>query len=852
MELEFILPIIIIIILIKQNSSFKSQIDSLKQSIDKLNTKIDKGLLDPKKNTAVNSESILKTPNEALSPKPKAPQKDTLEETLFKNQNLNKQSIKTDDSTANKSAPKITVNAPKANAASKIKAAKPKISKPNLWHRFKKQNPDLEKFIGENLINKIGILILVLGISYFVKYAIDKDWINEPARVGIGVLAGSLVLGIAHRLRKKYASFSSVLVAGAIAIYYFTIAIAFHEYQLFSQNIAFIIMIVITAFSCLLSLSYNRMELAILSLIGGFAVPFMISTGEGNYKILFSYILILNTGILAIAYFKKWNLVNTLAFTFTNLLFIGWLASFTITNKEIPYNGAFIFASIFYILFTLVNIINNLKNKGEFTKSQLILLASNTFVFYGIGMFILSNYQPQLAGLFTAAIAVLNLLYASFLYKKFGLDKKAVYLLIGLTLTFITLAIPIQFEGNYITLFWAAEAVLLLWLSQKSKISSYRYGSIIVHILMAVSLIMDWQLSYAEEIPLAIIFNPVFITGLVVVASLFSVSYLLRKETIEFSISGFKFNAIEYSNLLNTITPIVLYLVGFLEITYQAFQVYEESTTTLSFPSTYHLVFTAILCFILWKKRTAFGNKVLNAICIINLLIYCFFIALLPFGELKMNISENTHIQSGYLLHFINLVLIIYFVWLLYKTNKDTLTFNFYTKKISLWLLAGSLIFIASNEVILEGLVISNPEITTQQITEFQNNYNTNEELSFYQKYAIASNNIKAQTHKLIKTALPVLWGILSFFFLILGIKKRVQTLRIIALSLLGITILKLFTYDISNVSETGKIIAFILLGVLILIISFVYQKIKVLVIDESTVTVDDKKNTPNDDSKTD
>ncbi|HAT80654.1 MAG TPA: DUF2339 domain-containing protein, partial [Flavobacterium sp.] len=97
------------------------------------------------------------------------------------------------------------------------------------WENFRENNPDLEKFIGENLINKIGILILVLGISYFVKYAIDKDWINEPARVGIGMLSGALIMGIAHKLRKKYAAFSSVFVAGAIAVFYFTIAIAFHS-----------------------------------------------------------------------------------------------------------------------------------------------------------------------------------------------------------------------------------------------------------------------------------------------------------------------------------------------------------------------------------------------------------------------------------------------------------------------------------------------------------------------------------------------------------------------------------------------------------------------------------------------
>ena len=82
---------------------------------------------------------------------------------------------------------------------------------------------------------------------------------------------------------------------------------------------------------------------------------------------------------------------------------------------------------------------------------------------------------------------------------------------------------------------------------------------------------------------------------------------------------------------------------------------------------------------------------------------------------------------------------------------------------------------------------------------------------------------------------------LLAFVFLLVGIKKQLKQLRIIALSLLGITIVKLFVYDISNVSETGKIIAFILLGVLVLVISFVYQKIKVLVIDEDKKNQDDK-----------
>ena len=127
------------------------------------------------------------------------------------------------------------------------------------WYdKFRKNNPDLEKFVGENLVSKIGIAILVIGITFFVKFAIDKDWINEIARVGIGILCGVIVLGFAHKLHTKYKAFSSVLVAGGISIFYFTIGIAFHQYHIFNQLAAFIIMVFITGFSVFTSLLYNR------------------------------------------------------------------------------------------------------------------------------------------------------------------------------------------------------------------------------------------------------------------------------------------------------------------------------------------------------------------------------------------------------------------------------------------------------------------------------------------------------------------------------------------------------------------------------------------------------------------
>jgi uncharacterized membrane protein len=700
-----------------------------------------------------------------------------------------------------------------------------------IWENFKHKNPDIEKFIGENLINKLGILILVLGISYFVKYAIDKDWINEPARVGIGILCGSLVMAIAHKLRKNYGAFSSVLVAGAIAIFYFTIGIAFHNYHLFSQTVAFSIMVIITIFSCLISLSYDRIELAVLSLIGGFAVPFMVSTGSGNYIILFTYIAILNSGILILSYYRKWNLVNVLAFIFTVLLYTGWF--FKDINSENPhYIGAFIFALIFYLTFTITNIINNIRTQGVFSKIQLVILTANTFLFYGAGMVIISEYRPELNGLFTAALAILNLIYAWFLYKKFKLDKIAVYMLIGMTLTFITLAIPVQFKGNYITLFWAAEAVLLLWLSQKSSIKSYRFASTIVHILMLLSLVIDWEQKYTNEAVLNIIINPVFATGIFAVISVFTVYYLLKNDTEKISLWKFVFNTKIYRSTIFKIGIILTYFVGLLETIYQATNYIENVYIALSVSVVYHLIFSGIVALFLFRKNTIPSHQLLNVIALSNTILYAFVFSKIVFIEHQEYISSGVQQQISFYLHYVSLTIIIYFGYLVYKTNKAVAVFELFQHKLAIWIFAFLIVFIASLEVSIHGLVLLNSPFTIETLemheyfSEFQNNKEGLRKL--------ISNEIINETKlKIIKTGYPVLWGILAFIFLIIGIKKQQKPLRIIALVLLGITILKLFLFDINNVSETGKIIAFILLGILILTISFVYQKIKVLVIDD-------------------
>lgn len=677
---------------------------------------------------------------------------------------------------------------------------------------FFQRHPDWEKFIGENLINKLGIAILVLGIGFFVKYAIDKDWINEIGRVAIGILAGGLLLGIAHRLRQEYKAFSSVLIGGGLAVLYFTIAIAFHEYQLFSQTTAFVLMVGITGFTIFLSLAYDRIELAVLALIGGFGSPFMVSTGEGNYIVLFTFILILNVGILVLAYFKKWNLLNIIAYVFTIILYGGWLSTRVVGAPAPPYVGALVFATLFYLVFFLMNIINNVKERRHFTAPEIMILLSNTFLYYAAGMFILHNVSNgDYKGLFTIVLAVFNFAFAYLLFKSQKADRNLVYLLIGLVLTFLSLTAPVQLQGNYITLFWAVEAVLLLWLSQKSGIRLIRVASVIVLGLMLISLIIDWKNytfldpTFDEELP--IIFNRIFITGIVGVAALAATNWLMKPEQEKVLVRVLA--ADTYRTALKIALFATLYLVLLLELNYQlthSTATYGTQAFILGFYN-----YTYLLGLIVWAMRQQSvlirrGAAVVAAICSASYLFY-----LNPFVSASRNqyLQGATDARADIWWHYAPLVVVLVALVLFLRLIQQLYGFKHPYGKLSLWYASFILVFAVSAE--LEHLSL----------------------LSFYNP----DLPIEAQLNQIQKIAFPILWGVSSFVLMIVGMQRRMKTLRIISLTLFTLTLLKLFLFDIRGISEGGKIAAFICLGILLLVVSFMYQKLKNLILEDDSLT---------------
>lgn len=824
--MEYLLLVIVLVIVIIIQSSLKSHFSSLDNSIKKMSQRLDDLQKQIQQGGTIKPGSIEKEPKAIEKIIEEPPIRPAVQSPI-------EQRVRTEHvAVSEKAKTPDVVRSIEPQKTTQVNRPAPQTHQPSWYDRFKERNPDLEKFIGENLINKIGILILVLGISFFVKYAIDKEWINEIARVGIGILSGLVLLAVSHKLRKKFAAFSSVLVAGAISVFYFTIAIAFHDYHIFNQTAAFIIMTVITIFSAVIALSYNRVELAILSLIGGFGVPFMISTGEGNHVVLFTYILILDCGILAISYFKKWNILTLLAFIFTTLLYSSWMSLMILENQN-HYESAFLFATLFYFVFSNAVFLGNARNQWVYSKLDYFLLLSNTFVFFSLGITLMDFWGVLLKGLFTISLAMYNLIFALILYRKYKLERTAVFLLFGITLTFITLTIPIQFEGNHITLFWAAEAVVLIWLATQSKIHTFRLGAVLVQILALISLFMDWANIYVSSAGVSYTgtLNTVFISGAAIVISL-SLCYLIARKETQFTVlPNVNINLSDYKNSLLIAAILVGYLSGIQEIYYHSHNLIPSLTSAFSYPTLYHYLFLVVLVFFFVKSGSDVKSKIAIVISGVNILIYSLFFARLPINEMVYSAENEITLNNLFYTHYPILLCLIFFITIIIKETKRLNFVNSDSVKVFTWIFTAAGVYVISQELILHGLYFQDI-VAGYEITE-------SVQFVFY----------KAQL-QLIKIGLPILWGLISFVLLVIGIKKELKQLRIISLTLLGITILKLFIFDISNVSETGKIISFILLGVLILIISFIYQKIKKMVIDPAgnneTTREDSDKNEAN------
>ena len=229
---------------------------------------------------------------------------------------------------------------------------------------------DLEAAIGGKLMLWVGTIVLVLGLAFFLKYAFDNDWINEPVRVGLGVLAGLALVWAGHRfVTSGYRAYGQILTGGGLAVMYLAIYAAFSYYELIGQTPAFVLLVAVTVGAAWLADRQNALGLALMGVGGGFATPFLFSTGVDAQVTLFSYDALLGLGTLYLARRRDWPVLNAVSFLFTWFTIAMWADRFYAPEK---WRRTEFFLTLFCGLF-LVILVEQLKRHGWRTLVSLVL-----------------------------------------------------------------------------------------------------------------------------------------------------------------------------------------------------------------------------------------------------------------------------------------------------------------------------------------------------------------------------------------------------------------------------------------------------------------------------------------------
>lgn len=632
---------------------------------------------------------------------------------------------------------------------------------------------NFEKYIGENLFGKIGILIFIIGIGFFVKYAIDQNWINETARTLMGYAVGAGMLVLAERLHKRYHTFSSLLAGGAFGIYYLITAIAFHYYALFSHTIAFVILCVTTIFMSAVSVLYDRKELAVTALVGGFIAPFIISTDSSSIISLQIYITILNIGMFCLAMYKKWAILPMVSFAFTYIILWGTtaLGSFSDSEAVTTYPTLFAFATLFYVIFLLPVVFILRTQYSENTRLGLLgIITANSFMYLIYGDSLLQYFEASSDTTAYLAFFIAGVNLAIHLYLRFRVEGQDTLrnLMLGLAVTFASMGIPILFSTANIPMVWAAEAVLLLWLFTKEKNRIYEWASVILLFLMMGALAYyRTSGAFIHDIGDSLFFNGAFFVTTFVSIAYFVVAVIMQYNKELFS----------DTKRLIAYTPCnaIAYALGFC-ILFLAFR--DNFHFHLEQPiSEYASLLTANIMLLggalILRKRFEISE---------NMLAYeiSLYLAGILFAMTVWNDTAPTGLLLRWLMALVTIAYMAYCIrgQLLVTSNPRSLHTEYAIVSTLMWLTLTRLLLITFNEV----------------------NFSTAFSLSL---------------------------GIAAFILMCIGMRYHSKEIRIVSLAEFGIVIGKLILNDVWAMPSLGKIIVFISLGALLLILSFLYQKLK-------------------------
>jgi uncharacterized membrane protein len=312
---------------------------------------------------------------------------------------------------------------------------------------------------------RLGMMAVVAGIGFFLKYSIDRGWLGPETRVAMTIVAGlSMVIGGARLLAGRYHLMGLGVIGGGLASLYFSAYAAYQLFHLVAAGPAFTGMVLVTMLAGFTAVRFNSILVAVLGILGGYATPVMLASGVVNMPAELGYLLLLGTGVLAICYWHDWPLVNYLSFAATYLL----LARLMRGYDADMFWQVFPFLVSYFLLYSTMTFLYKMVRRTPSNLLDLLAVVVNGAVFASFAFSMVEQrYDLRATGLVSLGLAVFYTLHALEFARRRLVDRELLVSFLGAATLFLSLTMPLVLDASVVTASWAVQAVVLLGIGQQ-------------------------------------------------------------------------------------------------------------------------------------------------------------------------------------------------------------------------------------------------------------------------------------------------------------------------------------------------------------------------------------------------
>ena len=384
-------------------------------------------------------------------------------------------------------------------------------------------HPIQQWLLGGNLVVRAGVVVLLFGFAFLVKYAAARNLVSLEVRLAAAFAAGIGLLVLGWRLRDRRFAYAISLQGGGIGVMYLTLFAAARLFQLVPIPMVFGLMIGLVFFSGVLAVLQNAAAMAVIGAAGGFLAPVLLSTGTGSHIMLFSYYALLNAGVFGIAWFRAWRWLNLLGFTFTFGIGSVWGARF---YQSAYFNSTEPFLILFFLFYLVIAVLFALRQPP-----RLKGYVDGTLVF-GLPLVVFSLQVGLVRaipyGLAFSAL-VMGLIYAGLataLWRRCEDGMRTlVEAFLALGVIFGSLAIPLALSGSWTAVTWSLEGAGLVWIGLRQRRWTARAFGLLLQVGSGALFLIESHVGIDQTL----FFNSRFLGGMIMgLAGLFS-AFMLEK-----------------------------------------------------------------------------------------------------------------------------------------------------------------------------------------------------------------------------------------------------------------------------------------------------------------------------------